>query len=161
MKKDVVQLVIFHLGADLFAADVFAVERVLRYTEPSTVPGVPKWIEGVMPYRDKVIPVVDMRHRIELPDAPITADTRVLVFNGTGGWIGAIVDSVSEVAVVPTASVTPPPQLFHGLPAQFMRGIAKLGEQVIVVLDIDRVLTSMDRLEFDRAVETMEPAVRA
>src|SRR5690349_4110792 len=161
MKKDVVQLVIFHLGADLFAADVFAVERVLRYTEPSTVPGVPKWIEGVMPYRDKVIPVVDMRHRIELPDAPITADTRVLVFNGTGGWIGAIVDSVSEVAVVPTASVTPPPQLFHGLPAQFMRGIAKLGEQVIVVLDIDRVLTSMDRLEFDRAVETMEPAARA
>jgi purine-binding chemotaxis protein CheW len=161
MKKDVVQLVIFHLGADLFAADVFAVERVLRYTEPSTVPGVPKWIEGVMPYRDKVIPVVDMRHRIELPDAPITADTRVLVFNGTGGWIGAIVDSVSEVAVVPTASVTPPPQLFHGLPAQFMRGIAKLGEQVIVVLDIDRVLTSMDRLEFDRAVETMESAVRA
>jgi purine-binding chemotaxis protein CheW len=161
MKKDVVQLVIFHLGADLFAADVFAVERVLRYTEPSTVPGVPKWIEGVMPYRDKVIPVVDMRHRIELPDAPITAETRILVFNGTGGWIGAIVDSVSEVAVIPTASVTPPPQLFHGLPAQFMRGIAKLGEQVIVVLDIDRVLTSMDRLEFERAVETMEPAVRA
>jgi purine-binding chemotaxis protein CheW len=161
MKKDVVQLVIFHLGADLFAADVFAVERVLRYTEPSTVPGVPKWIEGVMPYRDTVIPVVDMRHRIELPDAPITAETRILVFNGTGGWIGAIVDSVSEVAVIPTASVTPPPQLFHGLPAQFMRGIAKLGEQVIVVLDIDRVLTSMDRLEFERAVETMEPAVRA
>jgi purine-binding chemotaxis protein CheW len=161
MKKDVVQLVIFNLGADLFAADVFAVERVLRYTQPSSVPGVPKWIEGVMPYRDTVIPVVDMRHRIELAEAPVTLDTRILVFNGTGGWIGAIVDSVSEVAVVPTASVTPPPPLFHGLPAQFMRGIAKVGEQVVVVLDIDRVLTSSDRLEFERIVETLEPAVRA
>lgn len=161
MKKDVVQLVIFQLGADFFAADVFAVERVLRYTEPSSVPGVPKWIEGIMPYRDTVIPVVDMRHRIELPEAPVTLDTRILVFNGTGGWIGAIVDSVSEVAVVPTASVTPPPQLFHGLPAQFMRGIAKVGEQVVVVLDIDRVLTSTERLEFQRIVETLEPAVRA
>lgn len=161
MKKDVVQLVIFQLGADFFAADVFAVERVLRYTEPSSVPGVPKWIEGIMPYRDTVIPVVDMRHRIELPEAPVTLDTRILVFNGTGGWIGAIVDSVSEVAVVPTASVTAPPQLFHGLPAQFMRGIAKVGEQVVVVLDIDRVLTSTERLEFQRIVETLEPAVRA
>jgi len=161
MKKDVVQLVIFHLGADLFAADVFAVERVLRYREPSSVPGVPKWIEGVMPYRDTVIPVVDMRHRIELAEAPVTLDTRILVFNGTGGWIGAIVDSVSEVAVVPSASVTPPPQLFNGLPAQFMRGIAKVGEQVVVVLDIERVLTSTERLEFQRIVETLEPAVRA
>lgn len=161
MKKDVVQLVIFHLGAELFAADVFAVERVLRYTTPSSVPGVPHWIEGVMPYRDTVIPVVDMRHRIELADAPITADTRILVFTATGGWVAAIVDSVSEVAVVPSSSVTPPPALFHGLPAQFMRGIAKLGEQVVVVLDIDRVLSSMDRLEFERAVETLEPAIRA
>jgi purine-binding chemotaxis protein CheW len=161
MKKDVVQLVIFRLGAELFAADVFAVERVLRYTPPSSVPGVPRWIEGVMPYRDTVIPVVDMRRRIELADAPITPETRMLVFTGTGGWIGAIVDSVTEVAVVPAASVTPPPPLFHGLPAQFMRGIAKVGEQVVVVLDIDRVLTSTDRLEFERIVETLEPTVRA
>jgi len=161
MKKDVVQLVIFHLGVDLFAADVFSVERVLRYTQPSTVPGVPRWIEGVMPYRETVIPVVDMRHRIELPDAPITPETRILVFTSTGGWIGAIVDSVSEVAVLPTANLTPPPSLFHGLPAQFMRGIAKVGEQVVVVLDIDRVLSSTDRLAFERIVEALEPAVRA
>jgi len=161
MKKDVVQLVIFHLGADLFAADVFAVERVLRYTQPSSVPGVPRWIVGVLSYRDTVIPVVDMRHRIELPVAPITADTRMLVFTGAGGWVGAIVDSVSEVAVLPAASLTPPPPLFRGLPAQFMRGIAKLGEQVVIVLDVDRVLSSTDRLEFERIVETLEPAVRA
>jgi purine-binding chemotaxis protein CheW len=161
MKKDVVQLVIFHLGPDLFAADVFGVERVLRYTEPSTVPGVPQWIEGVMPYRDTVIPVVDMRRRIELADASISADTRILVFTSSGGWIAAIVDSVSEVAVVPSASVTPPPALFRGLPAQFMRGIARLGERVVVVLDIDRVLSSTDRLEFERIVERLEPAVRA
>ena len=161
MKKDVVQLVIFHLGADLFAADVFAVERVLRYTQPSSVPGVPRWIVGVLSYRDTVIPVVDMRHRIELPVAPITADTRMLVFTGAGGWVGAIVDSVSEVAVLPATSLTPPPPLFRGLPAQFMRGIAKLGEQVVIVLDVDRVLSSTDRLEFERIVETLEPAVRA
>jgi purine-binding chemotaxis protein CheW len=161
MKKDVVQLVIFHLGADCFAAEVAGVERVLRYTQPSSVPGVPRWIEGVMPYRDTVIPVVDMRHRIELPEAPITPETRILVFTGTGGWVGVIVDSVSEVAVIPAASLTPPPPLFHGLPAHLMRGIATVGKQVVIVLDIDRVLTSTDRIEFERIMQTLEPAVRA
>jgi len=161
MKKDVVQLVIFRLGADLFAADVFDVERVLRYTQPNTVPGVPRWIAGLMPYRDTVIPVVDMRQRIELPDATITPETRLLVFFTTNGWIGAIVDSVSEVAVLPAANVTPPPALFHGLPAQFMRGIAKVGEHVVVVLDVDLVLSSSDRLAFEQGVDALEPAVRA
>jgi purine-binding chemotaxis protein CheW len=161
MKKDVVQLVIFRLGTDLFAADVFDVERVLRYSQPNTVPGVPRWIAGLMPYRDTVIPVVDMRQRIELPDATITPETRLLVFFTTNGWIGAIVDSVAEVAVLPTANVSPPPALFHGLPAQVMRGIAKLGEQVVVVLDVDRVLSSSDRLTFERIVESLEPAVGA
>jgi purine-binding chemotaxis protein CheW len=161
MKKDVVQLVIFRLGTDLFAADVFDVERVLRYSQPNTVPGVPRWIAGLMPYRDAVIPVVDMRQRIELPDTTITAETRLLVFFTTGGWIGAIVDAVAEVAVLPTANVSPPPALFNGLPAQFMRGIARMGEQVVIVLDVDRVLSSSDRLTFERIVESLEPAVGA
>jgi purine-binding chemotaxis protein CheW len=161
MKKDVVKLVTFRLGADIFAADVLAVERVLRFTAPSSVPDVPPWIEGVLPYRDTVIPVVDMRHRIELPDADITPETRILVFAAADGWVGAIVDAVQEVAVVPAASVTPPPPLFKGLSEQFVRGIAKIGQQVIVVLDVDRVLTSADRIAFERAIDPLEPVVGA
>jgi purine-binding chemotaxis protein CheW len=161
MKKDVVKLVTFRLGADIFAADVLFVERVLRFTAPSSVPDVPRWIEGVLPYRDTVIPVVDMRHRIELPDADITAETRILVLAAAEGWVGAIVDAVQEVAVIPAASVAPPPPLFKGLSEQFVRGIAKIGERVIVVLDVDRVLTSADRIAFERAIDPLEPVVGA
>lgn len=161
MKKDVVKLVTFRLGADIFAADVLSVERVLRFTAPNSVPDVPRWIEGVLSYRDTVIPVVDMRHRIELPDAEITAETRILVLAAADGWVGAIVDAVQEVAVVPAASVAPPPPLFKGLSEQFVRGIARIGEQVIVVLDVDRVLTSADRIAFERAIDPLEPVVGA
>lgn len=161
MKKDVVKLVTFRLGADIFAADVLSVERVLRFTAPNSVPDVPHWIEGVLSYRDTVIPVVDMRHRIELPDAEITAETRILVLAAADGWVGAIVDAVQEVAVVPAASVAPPPPLFKGLSEQFVRGIARIGEQVIVVLDVDRVLTSADRIAFERAIDPLEPVVGA
>jgi purine-binding chemotaxis protein CheW len=160
MKKDVVKLVTFQLGVDHFAVDVFSVERVLRYVAPSSVPDVPQWIEGVLPYRNTVIPVVDMRRRIALGDVSITPETRILVFTTTDGWIGAIVDAVLEVAIVAPASISPPPPLFRGLAGQFIKGIAKVGEQVIIVLDVDRVLTSGDRLSFEAVVQGMEPAIR-
>jgi purine-binding chemotaxis protein CheW len=161
MKHDVVKLVTFQLGADVFAAEVLGVERVLRYAAPNSVPDVPQWIEGVLPYRDTVIPVVDMRRRIGLANMEITQETRILVFTAAGGWVGGIVDSVCEVAVVPSASVTPPPPLFRGLADQFVRGIARIGEQIVIVLNVDRVLTSADRIEFERVIEALEPALGA
>jgi purine-binding chemotaxis protein CheW len=153
MKADVVKLVTFRLGQDLFAADISFVERVLRYAAPSSVPDAPAWVEGVLEHRGKVIPIVDMRRRIELPDVSITPETRILVLTTSDGWVGAIVDAVLEVAIVPTASVSPPPSLFRGLASHFLRGVAKVRDQLIVVLEVDRVLTSADRLVFEQAVE--------
>lgn len=160
MKTDVVKLVTFRLGQDLFAADIFSVERVLHYAPSSGVPDMPGWIEGVIEHRGKVIPVVDMRRRIALPDTAITPQTRILVLTTPDGWVGAVVDAVLEVAIVPTKDVSPPPELFRGLPGQFVRGIAKVGDQLVVVLEIDRVLASADRLVFDRALQATEGAGR-
>lgn len=160
MKKDMVKLVTFRLGQDLFAADIFSVERVLHYKPSSGVPDMPGWIEGVLDHRGKVIPVVDMRRRIGIIDPDITAHTRILVLTTPDGWVGAVVDAVLEVAIVPTSDVSPPPSLFHGLPGHFVRGIAKIGEQLVVVLEIDRVLASADRIVFDHALQVTEGAGR-
>jgi purine-binding chemotaxis protein CheW len=161
MKTEVTKLVTFQLGVDLFAADVFSVERVLRFVAPNTIPDVPRWIEGVIEHRGKVIPVVDMRRRIGLDDVDVTPETRTLVFTSADGWIGAIVDAVHEVAVVPAASVTPPPKMFRGLSAEFVKGIAKVRDQLVIVLDVDRVLTSADRIAFEAAVQASVPAEAA
>ena len=64
MRSDMMKLVIFELGGDLFAADVLAVDRVLRYVTPSAVPDVPAWVEGVIEHRGGVIPVIDLRRRL-------------------------------------------------------------------------------------------------
>lgn len=152
MKADVVKLVIFQLGVDLFAADVFSVERVLRYTAPNSVPDVPHWVEGVLEHGGKVIPVIDMRRRIELAEDSVTPDTRVLVFTTADGLVGAVVDAVHEVAVIPASAVSPPPALFRGLAAKFIRGVAKVREQIVVVLEANELLASTDRIAFERAV---------
>jgi purine-binding chemotaxis protein CheW len=151
---DVVKLVTFQLGLDVFAADVLAVDRVLRYAPPNAVPDAPAWLVGVTEHRGKVVPVVDLRRRIELSDDAITADTKILMLNTSAGHVGAIVDTVLEVAVVPADSVSAPPPLFRGLSAEFIRGVAKVGDKLVVILDVDRVLTSAERIVADRAVST-------
>lgn len=149
MNTDVVKLVIFRIGDDLFAAEVLAVDRVLRYTAPNPVPDVPRWIEGVIEHRGSVIPVVDLRRRIERDDLELSASTRILVLNTSDGFVGAIADAVVEVAVVPASAVAPPPPLFRGLAADAVRGIAKVRDQLVIVLDVEHVLTRADRIVID------------
>jgi purine-binding chemotaxis protein CheW len=159
-KVETVKLVTFDLGADLFAAEVLAVERVLRHVQPSSVPDVPEWIVGVIEYTGGVIPVVEMRRRVGLPPAEVSHDTRILVFVTQAGRIGGIVDGVHEVVTVPAALINPPPAMFRGLAAQFVRGIAKVRDQLVVILDVDRVLNSSDRIMLDRALEAHGGAAR-
>lgn len=157
-KIDVVKLVTFSLAGDLFAAEVFAVERALRYVQPNSVPDVTEWIAGVIEYDGRVVPIVDMRRRMSLPHADVTHETRILVFVTEGSRIAAIVDEVHEVATVPKASINPPPAMFRGLAAEFVRGIVKVNEQLVVILNVDRVLTSSDLISLERALESHDGA---
>jgi|SRR6185437_15394372 len=152
MKSDTVKLVTFRLGHEVFAADVTSVERVLRYTTPSSVPDVPAWIVGVLEHRAGVIPVVDLRQRVELPDLAVTPETRILVLTTGAGPVGAVVDAVLAVTSVPAVAISEPPPLFRGLAAEFVRGIAKLDDRLAVILDVDRVLSSADRIVLEQAL---------
>ena len=78
-RADRTQLVTFRVGEDLFAADIFSVERVLRFTVPRPIPNVPAWLEGVMDYGGRVVPVIDLRTRFELGAASARDSARILV----------------------------------------------------------------------------------
>jgi purine-binding chemotaxis protein CheW len=145
------QIVTFRLGEDLFAADVHDVERVLRHAQPRGIPNVPDWIEGVIDYRGRVVPVIDLRKRFELADAAITPATRILVLAVEGEWVGAVVDAVLEVTTVAAADVAAPPKLFHGLAGEYLRGVVRRKEGLVVLLDVVRILSTNDRLVLERA----------
>ena len=143
------QIVTFRLGDDLFAADIYSVERVLRYQAPTAVPNVPDWIEGIIDYQGRVVPVISLRRRFELPDREVANDTRILVLNAGGEWIAAIVDAVLEVAALEDSSVQPPPPLFRGLAGEYLKGIARRAERLVIFLDVERLLSTSDRLHLD------------
>jgi purine-binding chemotaxis protein CheW len=142
---DVVQIVTFRVGGDFFAADVQAVERVLRYKQVTPVPNLPDWVAGVHEYQKRVVPVVDLRVRFELPRETPNADTRIIVFNTSSGWTGGIVDAVLDVSAIERGRLETPPPLLRGLAAEYLHGIARRDGQLVLLLDADRVLSSTER----------------
>ena len=145
------QIVTFRLGDDLFAADIFSVERVLRWREPTPIPNVPAWIEGVLEYQGRVVPVINLRLRFEMPAAPPQNDTRILVFNAGGEWIAATVDSVLDVSLLDAARLSSPPPLFRGIAGEYLKGIVKRDERLVIFLDVARLLSTNERLVLEQA----------
>ena len=151
MSTEADKLVTFRLGEDLFAADIYSVERVLRYAAPTPVPDMPAYIEGVMDYQGRVVPIVNLRRRFELPDAPVVNETRTLVLNVAGEWIGVVVDAVTEVASYDKAALSAPPKLFRGLSAEYLKGIVRRDDRLVIFLDVDHLLASSDRIALQAA----------
>lgn len=140
------QIVTFCVGEDTFASDVCAVERVIEYQRPKAVPNVPDWIEGIIEYQSRVVPTINLRRRFELPSAASGAAMRIIVFNIETEWMAAVVDSVHEVRTVDAAELSAPPPIFRGLPCEYLRGILRDGDRLIIYLDISRLLSTTERV---------------
>lgn len=151
------QIVTFCLAADLFAADIYSVERVLRYSTPTSIPNVPAWIEGVIDYHGRVVPVINLRHRFGMPAAASSAEARILVFNVAGEWIAATVDGVLDVSALADAAMIAPPPFFRGIAGEYLRGLVRRGDRLVIVLDAARLLSTTERLVLDQS--TAEPAL--
>jgi Chemotaxis signal transduction protein len=125
---------------------VFAVERVIEYQRPKAIPSVPAWIEGIIEYRSRVVPTINLRRRFELPPVADGSARRIIVFNVEKEWMAAVVDSVQEVRVIDVSALAPPPPIFRGLPCEFLRGILREGENLTIFLDISRLLSTTERV---------------
>jgi purine-binding chemotaxis protein CheW len=145
------QLVTFRLGDDQFAVDVAVVERVLRYTAPAQVPNLPSWIDGVLEHGGRVVPVIDLRTRFGMPRLSPRPEHRILVVSAGDDWLGVTVDSVHEVLSVAPDEIAPPPPLFRGLAAEYLKGLVRRDGSLLIFLDVARVLTSSELLELTTA----------
>lgn len=141
-----VQIVAFRLGEEEFGLDVFGVHEILRYRSPTPVPRAPEFVEGVIDVRGSVIPVVDLRRRFELVDPVLGDSTRIVVVDHRSERLGLIVDAVTEVLRVPETAVSEPPAFVRGLSAEYVRGLLRLEERLVVLIDIERILSSDERI---------------
>ena len=142
------RLVTFRLGEHLFAAEIQAVQRVLRYETPRALPDMPDWMEGVVDYQDTMVPVIDMRRRFGLSAAAPGPQARLMVCAAPRGLAAMLVDAVLDVKPVEPTDLLDPPELFRGLTGEFLRGLTRRNGQLVVVLDVETLLSSHAPLRF-------------
>lgn len=130
-----IQVVVFRLADQTYALEITAVREIIYMEEITGIPRSPEFIEGVIKLRGQVIPVVDLGKRFGLEASSRTAQSRIIIMQVNGVTFGLIVDAVHEVLSISADNIAPPPPMIGGVDASFIKGIALLGERLIILLD--------------------------
>lgn len=141
---ELMQLVTFSIGEEEFGVDILKVQEIIRTMEITKVPKAPDFVEGVINLRGKVIPIIDLRRRFGLSSKEHDKHTRIIVIEINNMIVGFVVDSVSEVLRIPAGTVEPPPAVVAGMESEYISGVGKLQDRLLILLDLDRLLSNDD-----------------
>jgi purine-binding chemotaxis protein CheW len=139
---ETLQLVVCVLGNERYGIEVGRVKEIIRYPTITTLPDTGRAVRGVINLRGRIIPIVDLRERFGLPEAEPTKLSRIVVTDAAGLRVGFIVDAVNEVARIERAAIDPTPELVAGSGAQHVTGICRTDDALIIMLDLDRLVSS-------------------
>ncbi len=134
-----IQLVSFHLAEETYGVEITKVREIILMGEITRVPQTAEYVKGLINLRSTVIPVIDLRIRFGLPEGNLTDESRIMVLHVAGKMIGIVVDAVSEVLRVSHEQIAPPPPTVAGLGREYLTGLVKLEDQLLILLDIDKI----------------------
>ncbi|CUH95465.1 hypothetical protein P22_1536 [Propionispora sp. 2/2-37] len=140
------QLVVFRLAKEEYALHITKVQEINRLVPITKLPQTPLFMEGIINLRGRIIPVIDLRKRFQLAVNEHSDDSRIIVIELNGQTVGIIVDAVTEVVRMSQSEVEPPPPSFV-LDAQYIHGVGKVGGRLLILLNIDNILTSQEDIE--------------
>ena len=141
-KEQLMQLVGFMIGKELFGVDILMVQEIIRAAPITAVPNSPDFVEGVINLRGNIIPVIELRKRLGFvtPDVSME-DSWILILDIEGRITGFIVDSVTEVLKIQESAIEPPPDIVvAGLESQYIRGVCEIDEKLLILLDFKCIL---------------------
>ena len=151
------QLVVFDVADEHYGVDIAAVEAIIKMQPVTAVPQAPPFVEGVTNLRGKILPVIDLRKRFGLPPLTPANETaarknmRIVVVDMKGQTVGMIVDGVSEVLRISADAIEPPSPLVTTVASTFIQSIAKAGERLVIILDLQHVLSPRETEELHAA----------
>ncbi len=132
-------IVTFNLGEE-YGVQIRQVQEIVRVEGITRVPNSPSYMEGVINLRGKVLPVLNLRKRLKLPESDIGREARIVVTEVGNKVIGLLVDAVSQVIKVPAAAVEGAPEEVLEVDTDYITGVGKIGERLIIMLDLQRLL---------------------
>lgn len=144
------QYVAFEVAGETYGVDIACVREIYTWKKATAVPQAPVFVEGVINLRGAVVPVIDLRKRFGLQEVEPTKDTRIVVVEMKNLTIGMVVDAVTEVLRISSEQIEPPPPVVVGIGAEFLVGVAKLEERLIILVDLEKVLSLGEHVELQK-----------
>ena len=141
------QMISFTIGEENFGVDIQTVKEVIRKKEITRLPKTPAFVKGVINLRGDVIPIIDLREKFGLEHKDYTDMTRVIVTEVDARSVGMVVDSVSHVIRIGEEDIEPPPPVVGGISNEYLKGVGKIGEKLIIV---EKILTTEEKIELDK-----------
>jgi len=138
---DLKQFISFSIGEEEYGLELLRVKEVIRIREITWLPKAPSFVKGIINLRGDVIPVIDLRERFGLGARETAASARVIVVEVEQRLIGMVVDSASQAVRIPADQIDPPPPMLGGFSQEFITGVGKLDDKLIILLNTDAILT--------------------
>lgn len=139
------QVVVLQLANEHYGVDIAAIEGIIKMRAITRMPLAPGYVEGITTLRGNILPVIDLRKPFGLKQQPVSCDTRIVVAYVEENKVGLIVDAVSQVMRVSDGDIEPPPPIATTIHSAFIRGIVKIGGQLVILLDLDKVLNATEK----------------
>jgi len=146
------QLVIFNINEESFGVEITQVKEIIKPMDIFKVPNTPEFIEGLINLRGKVHTVFNLRKRFSLPTREFDDSTKIIIVNVNSMSIGFIVDEVNEIIRVEDEDIEMTPQTITSLNRKYMSGVAKLGDRIVLILDLARVLSVNEEVETEKFI---------
>lgn len=140
-----IQLVVFKLGNEEYGVPITQVKEINRLTTATKVPKSPSFVEGIINLRGQIIPIIDLKKRFELELTDYTDEARIMVIQVGEQTFGVKVDAVSEVLRLSTDTIERAPDIVSGIDVRYITGVAKEGERLLILLDLDQLLTEYEK----------------
>lgn len=142
--NETIQLVSFQLSQEEYGIEITKVQEIILMGEITRVPQTEEYVVGLINLRSTVIPIIDLRLRFCLDQTEETDETRIVVVNVAGKTMGIVVDSVSEVLRISQNQIAPPPPTVAGLGEEYLTGLVKMEDRLLIMLDIDKIMLDDD-----------------
>jgi purine-binding chemotaxis protein CheW len=145
------ELLTFTLGREEYGIDILKVQEIRGYEAVTTIANAPEFIKGVVNLRGNIVPIVDMRIKFKLGNVTYDETTVVIILNIANRVVGMVVDGVSDVTTLKADEIKPAPEFGASLDTQYLLGLGTVDERMIILVDIERLMSSKDMELIDAA----------
>ena len=142
IEEETTTLVTFRLGNGEYAIDIMQAKEIIKMEKITLIPNAPYFVEGVINLRGNIIPIIDLKKRFNLEKSEGNKNTGIIIVKIEDVDMGIIIDSISKVVSMVNSDIQPPPSMLQGIGQRYIKGVGKMEDKLLVVLDLDKLFTN-------------------